>query len=117
VCVCPGIEAVARLIAEHDRARRGQSSRRQNRSIEESLSAKNTRISFHCYSHPEQYPLRQPVLETLERIKWYLCHGNVFQALKHIDDLEQDLDAAAFEGAAERPRKLLKAVEEFHSYV
>ncbi|MEJ2387207.1 MAG: ISKra4 family transposase [Chromatiaceae bacterium] len=65
----------------------------------------------------EQYPLRQPVLETLERIKWYLWHGNVFQALKHIDDLEQDLDVAAFEGAAERPRKLLKAVEEFHSYV
>jgi len=26
--VCPGTEAVARLIAEHDRARRGQSSRR-----------------------------------------------------------------------------------------
>jgi hypothetical protein len=65
----------------------------------------------------EEYPLREPVLEMLERIKWYLWHGNVFQALKHIDDLEQDLDAAAFAGADERPRKLLKAVEEFHSYV
>jgi hypothetical protein len=65
----------------------------------------------------EQYPLRQPVLKTLERIKWYLWHGNVFQALKHLDDLEQDLDAAAFEGPGARPRKLLKAVEEFHSYV
>jgi hypothetical protein len=65
----------------------------------------------------EEYPLRQPVVETLERIKWYLWHGNVFQALKHIDDLEQDLDAAAFEDADERPRKLLTAVEEFHSYV
>jgi len=57
------------------------------------------------------------VVETLERITWYLWHGNVFQAMKNIEDLEQDLDAAAFEGAEERPRRLLKAVEEFHSYV
>ena len=31
-----------------------------------------------------QHELRQPVLDTLERIKWYLWHGNVFQATKHL---------------------------------
>ena len=30
----------------------------------------------------EEYPLRQPVVETLERIKWYLWHGNVFQVMR-----------------------------------
>ena len=29
--------------------------------------------------------------------KWYLWHGNVFQALNELQSLEMDLDAAAFE--------------------
>jgi len=29
----------------------------------------------------DQYELRPDVLKDLERIKWYLWHGNVFQAL------------------------------------
>jgi hypothetical protein len=37
------------------------------------------------------------VFKDLERIKWYLWHGNVFQALNELQSLEMDLDAAAFE--------------------
>jgi hypothetical protein len=36
------------------------------------------------------------VIKDLERIKWYLWHGNVFQALNELQSLEMDLDAAAF---------------------
>ncbi len=41
----------------------------------------------------------------------------MFQALQHLEFLEMDLDAAALESDDERTRKLLKAVEEFHTYV
>jgi hypothetical protein len=56
-----------------------------------------------------------PVLDALESIKWYLWHGNVFQALQHLEDLEMDL--AAFESKDESAGKLLKAVEELHTYI
>lgn len=32
----------------------------------------------------DQEPLRSEVLKTLENIKWYLWHGNVFQAFRHL---------------------------------
>jgi hypothetical protein len=46
-------------------------------------------------------------------------HGNVFQALQHLEDLEMDLDLdlAALESRDERAGKLLKAVAEFHTYI
>ena len=53
----------------------------------------------------------------LERIKWYLWHGNVFQALNELQSLEMDWDAAAFESKNENSQKLLKGVEELHTYV
>jgi hypothetical protein len=65
----------------------------------------------------EQYELREEVLKSLESIKWYLWHGNVFQALQHLESVEMDLDSAACESHDETARKLLKAVEEFHSYI
>src|SRR5580704_9044232 len=65
----------------------------------------------------DQYELRPGVLKDLERIKWYLWHGNVFQALNELQSLEMDLDAAAFESKDENARKLLKGVEELHTYV
>ena len=51
---------------------------------------------------------------TLERLKWYLWHGNVFRALQLVEDLEFDLD-----GLRESPEqhKLVKAVHEFASYI
>ena len=57
------------------------------------------------------------MLKTLESIKWYLWHGNVFQALQHLKFVEMDLEGAAFENQEETTRKLLKAVEEFSTYI
>ena len=65
----------------------------------------------------EQQPLRSEVLKALESIKWYLWHGNVFQALRHLQFVEMDLEGAAFENQEETTRKLLKAVEEFSTYI
>lgn len=51
----------------------------------------------------------------LERIKWYLWHGNVVRALDRIEGLAFLLD-----GEAHQPgswKKLAKAVEEFHTYI
>ena len=42
------------------------------------------------------------------RIKRYLWHGNVFQALNELQSLEMDLDAAAFESKDENSTKLLE---------
>src|SRR5712692_2626531 len=58
-----------------------------------------------------------PAVETakeLERLKWFLWHGNVFRALQVIEDLEIDLD---IEEAGPERRKLLKAVGEFGGYI
>jgi hypothetical protein len=42
----------------------------------------------------EKCELREPTLKVLESIKWYLWHGNTYEALEHLDTLEMDLDAA-----------------------
>jgi hypothetical protein len=65
----------------------------------------------------DQQQLRSEVLKTLESIKWYLWHGNVFQALQRLRFLEMDLESAAFESPKETTRKLLKAVGEFSTYI
>ena len=65
----------------------------------------------------EQHELRPKVLKQLESIKWYLWHGNTFQALNKLQDLEMDLDAATFHSNKEAIRKLLKGIEELHTYV
>ena len=57
------------------------------------------------------------MLQQLESIKWYLWHGNAFQALNKLQDLEMDLDAAAFESKDESTRKLLEGVEESDTYI
>ena len=65
----------------------------------------------------DQQPLRSEVLKTIKSIKWYLWHGNGFQALRHLQFVEMDLEGAAFEKQEETTRKLLKAVEEFSTYI
>jgi hypothetical protein len=65
----------------------------------------------------DPYELRSGVLQRLESIKWYLWHGNTFQALNKLQDLEMDLETALFESKDENTRKLLKGVEELHTYV
>jgi hypothetical protein len=63
------------------------------------------------------YPLREPVVRDLERLKWYLWHGNVYKALQVVQSVEMDLDAAVATSGHATARKLLKAVEEFHTYI
>jgi hypothetical protein len=63
------------------------------------------------------YPLRAPVMRELERLKWFLWHGNVYKALQVVQFVEMDLDAAVATSGHAIARKLLKAVEEFHTYI
>jgi hypothetical protein len=50
----------------------------------------------------------------LERLKWFLWHGNVFRALQVVADLEIDLDV---DDAGPGQRKLVKALAEFGGYI
>jgi hypothetical protein len=65
----------------------------------------------------EDYPLRDPVVQELERLKWFLWHGNVYKALQVVQSVEMDLDAAVATSRDHTARKLLKAVEEFQTYI
>jgi hypothetical protein len=65
----------------------------------------------------ETYALRDPVVRELERLKWFLWHGNVYKALQVVQSVEMDLDAAVATSGHATARKLLKTVEEFHTYV
>src|SRR5882724_11784546 len=65
----------------------------------------------------QDYPLRDPVVRELERLKWYLWHGNIYKALQVMQSIEMDLDAAVATSGHATARKLLKAVEEFHAYI
>ena len=65
----------------------------------------------------ETYTLRDPVVRALERLKWSLWHGNVYKAFQKITDLAMDLDVAMATTGDGTARKLLKAVEEFHTYM
>ena len=55
------------------------------------------------------------IKKLLERMKWYLWHGNVFRALQVIDDLAMDLED--IELTTESVKKLGKTVGEFRGYI
>jgi hypothetical protein len=65
----------------------------------------------------DTYTLRDEVVRELERLKWFLWHGNVYRALQVVQSVEMDLDAAVANDGHATARKLLKAVEEFHTYI
>jgi hypothetical protein len=50
----------------------------------------------------------------LQRLKWFLWHGNLFRALQVVEDLEEDLQ---LEEAGPEQRKLLRALREFDGYL
>jgi hypothetical protein len=52
--------------------------------------------------------------EELERLKWYLWHGNVFLALQTITYIQLDVDSV---DVSPEQRKLSKAVAEFGGYI
>ena len=54
------------------------------------------------------------VTEELQRVKWFLWHGNVFRARQTVDDLIMDITDA--DGSVELA-KLGKAVREFGGYL
>src|SRR5216684_7115985 len=62
--------------------------------------------------HPE---LATQVAEDVERLKWFLWHGNVFRALQTVEDLQIDLDNT--EHPSHEQQKLLKMVTEFGGYI
>jgi hypothetical protein len=57
------------------------------------------------------------VQRSLERLKWFLWHGNVYQALQVVQSAIMDLEVAVATSDDGTAQKLLKAVEEFHTYI
>jgi hypothetical protein len=74
-------------------------------------------LAFHREDEEETYTLRDPVVRSLERLTWSLWHGNVYKAFQKLTDLVMDLDVAVATVADGTARKLLKAVEEFYTYI
>jgi hypothetical protein len=64
----------------------------------------------------ETYRLGDAVVRELERLLWFLWHGNVYRTFQVVESVEMDLDVAAATGDG-TVRKLRKAVEEFHTYI
>jgi hypothetical protein len=58
---------------------------------------------------------RQDLLEQIERVKHYLWHGNVFQALQHIEFLQLDVDC--LEEQTTKHKKLQQGVDELLTYI
>ena len=65
----------------------------------------------------EALPLRDEVVRQLERSKWFLWHGNVFQALKVLTTIPLDLELASWQRDDGKIGKLCKAVQEFHTFI
>src|SRR5262245_15548784 len=63
------------------------------------------------------YEVRAPVTKELDRLKWFLWHGNVYQAVQVMQTIEGDLEVAVATSGDGTARKLLKAVEEFRTYI
>lgn len=64
-------------------------------------------------SIPEDWLIKD-VDKTLESLKWYLWHGNVYKALQEIDWLADLLDA---DDLTPKQRRFLQKVEEFKTYI
>jgi hypothetical protein len=54
------------------------------------------------------------VREDLERLKWFLWHGNVFRALNTVEGVIMDLETL---NPSDQPDKLVTAMREFDSYI
>jgi hypothetical protein len=66
---------------------------------------------------------KETILKELERVRWFLWHGNVFHADETLTDLMFQVDSAIEEDReAARPahlalKKLARALEEFGTYI
>jgi hypothetical protein len=61
--------------------------------------------------------LHTDVLRDLERIKWFLWHGNVFKALQVLGSVESHLEDEELTSGNVTATKLYKAVSEFTTYI
>jgi len=61
--------------------------------------------------------LREDTLRELERVKWFLWHGNVYQGLNVLRSIESNVESAAIEGDHPTAQKLSKALCEFATYI
>ena len=68
-------------------------------------------------SEGETCTLRDEVGRQLERIKWFLWHGNVFQAMKVLEGVSCGLELELLAHDDAKVGKLCKAVQEFHTYI
>jgi hypothetical protein len=59
--------------------------------------------------------LSEEIREKIARLKWSLWHGNLYKALYKIDDIESLI--YNFEDTYPKFKQLLKAVEEFRTYI
>jgi hypothetical protein len=59
--------------------------------------------------------LGESIRHKIERLKWSLWHGNVYKALKKINDIASLIDN--FEETYPKFKQLVKAVEEFRTYI
>lgn len=53
----------------------------------------------------------------LERVKWYLWHGNVYKALIWVEHIEEYLEIANIEQPDTVTKKLLRMIQEFGTYI
>ncbi len=61
--------------------------------------------------------LQTDVLQDLERIKWFLWHGNVFKALQVLGSVESNLEVEEYTSGNATAAKLYKVVSEFTTYI
>jgi hypothetical protein len=66
----------------------------------------------------------EEVLQTLESIRWYLWHGNLYKAMSWIESAEWDVEGLIYELEEDRPgqinagiKKLHKGICEFRTYI
>jgi hypothetical protein len=60
-------------------------------------------------------PLGEEIRDKIERLKWSLWHGKLYKAFDKIDDIESLI--YNFEESYPKFKQLLKAVEEFRTYI
>ena len=65
-------------------------------------------------SSTENPAVSQSTDDLLERVKWYLWHGNVYRALQNVEELSDEVHCA---DNSKGQRKLLTAVNEFERYI
>ena len=56
-------------------------------------------------------------MRQLERTKWFLWHGNVFQALQVLTSIHLDLEMASWQRDDGKIGKLCKTVQEFYTFI